>query len=318
VGVYKDATCVEDECRVSGPLPAFARLDPGTHYFSVSGTSQIDTSIVVQTSPQTPAPLNQSCLTSETVTANESKTVDLSMNEDVIRDGCLQGGAAAAYKVDLTVTSDILAIGRFPLTENGAVSIHNGAACNTSTRRACNVSTRPARTAARGQPPGSYWIVIADEIGQVVQLDTLVRPYEPPVDVTTSDGCLDAITIPETGGFFTGDNSVGATADFDASCDAAGVPLGGAPDRLMKLVLTQRRRVVLDMEGSVFTTILNVRSGAACPGVEISNGCFLGTTAAKSFLDLTLDPGTYWIQIDGYAGDKGKWYLDVRVLPPAN
>jgi hypothetical protein len=142
-----------------------------------------------------------------------------------------------------------------------------------------------------------------------------VRPYQPPVNVTTSNGCPDAITIPETGGFFTGDNSVGATAEFDASCDASGLNIGGAPDRILKLVLTDNRRVVLDMQGSFYSTILNVRSGATCPGTEIPNGCFIGTGAARSFLDLNLAAGTYWIQIDGYAMDAGKWNLDVRVLP---
>jgi hypothetical protein len=26
--------------------------------------------------------------------------------------------------------------------------------------------------------------------------------------------------------------------------------------------------------------------------------------------------GTYWLQVDGYNGDRGPWNLDVRVLPP--
>jgi hypothetical protein len=316
VGIH-DGTCTENRCRVSGPLPAFARLAGGTHYFSVSGTSQIDASIVVQTSAQTPAPATQSCATTTTIAPNASAIVDLSSHEDAIKDGCLPGGAAAAFKLDLAVTSDVLAIGRFPLTEIGAVSIHDGVACDFATRRACHVSARPARASARALPPGSYWVVIADENGQSVKVDALVRPYEPPVSVVASNGCNDAVTIPETGGFFTGDNTVGATADFDASCDVAGLPLGGALDRIMKLVLTQKRRVVLDMQGSFYSTVLDVRSGAACPGTEIANGCFVGTSGAKSFLDLNLDAGTYWIQIDGYSGDSGKWNLDVRVLPPS-
>lgn len=317
VGIH-DGACTENRCRVSGPLPAFARLGAGTHWFSVAGSSQIDASVLVQTSAATAAPLTQSCATTTAIAANASQEIDLSTHEDAIKDGCFPGGAAAAFKLDLAVTSDVLAIGRFPLTEVGAVSIHDGVACDTTTRRACAVSGRPARTSARALPPGSYWVVIADEHGQKVRLDALVRPYEPPVVVTTANGCLDAVTIPETGGFFTGDNSTGATGDFDASCDVAGLPLGGAPDRLLKLELTQKRRVVLDMQGSFYTTVLNVRSGAACPGAEIANGCFIGSSGARSFLDLNLDAGTYWIQVDGYAGDSGKWNLDVRVLPPSN
>jgi hypothetical protein len=36
----------------------------------------------------------------------------------------------------------------------------------------------------------------------------------------------------------------------------------------------------------------------------------------NSFLDLTLDAGAYWIQVDGYGGDSGARVLDVRVGDP--
>ena len=52
------------------------------------------------------------------------------------------------------------------------------------------------------------------------------------------------------------------------------------------------------------------------PGVEVVNACYVGFNAGKSFLDMTLAPGTYWVQVDGYSSDRGSWNLDVRVLPP--
>lgn len=317
VGIH-DAACTETRCRPSGQLPTFARLGAGRHYFSVSATSQIEANITVQTStPVSTAPTTQSCKTTdETITPNGSRTINLYDHEDEIRDNCLEGGAVAAFELELTRASDVLLIGRFPLTEVGAVSLHNADTCSPASRVSCGVSARPARATARAAPPGKYFVVVADQTGQTVKVDALVRDYAAPVDVTTSNGCLDAITIPATGGFFTGDNSVGATADFDGSCDVAGVPFGGAADRIMKLVLANRSRVVLDMQGSFYMTMLAIRQGATCPGVEIPNGCYAGLGSAKSFFDITLDPGTYWVQVDGYNNDKGKWSLDVRVLPP--
>ena len=44
--------------------------------------------------------------------------------------------------------------------------------------------------------------------------------------------------------------------------------------------------------------------------------CHVGFGASRSFLDRVLDPGTYWVQVDGYAGTVGPWNLDVRVLDP--
>jgi hypothetical protein len=68
----------------------------------------------------------------------------------------------------------------------------------------------------------------------------------------------------------------------------------------------------------VNTTLLSVRSGVTCPGVEVPDACNPGNNSPnRSFLDLTLDAGTYWIQVDGYSGAAGPWNLDVRVLPPA-
>ena len=311
----RDSAC-EDElrCRVGSTPPVFARnLPAGTHVFSVAGTTQIDANVVVKTYPPTSAPPNQSCATAPGIAPNTITTVDLSGQEDAIKNGCLSGGPNAAYKLDLAVPSDVLLVGRFPLTEIGAVSL-NEPDCGTADLLECSPGSTPQRVSRRNLAPGSYRAVIADEKGLSTTLMALVRPTVPPTTVT-SDGCVDPQTIPETGGFFVGDTT-NATADFSAGCDSPGQPIGGANDQLMRLVLTQKRRVVFDMSGSTNTTVLNLREGAACPGIEIPDTCNAGTSPGRSFLDTTLDAGTYWVQIDGYAGAVGPWNLDVRVLPP--
>jgi hypothetical protein len=42
----------------------------------------------------------------------------------------------------------------------------------------------------------------------------------------------------------------------------------------------------------------------------------VGFQGKGSFLDLTLEAGVYYLQIDGLAMDKGPWFLDVRVVDP--
>jgi hypothetical protein len=81
-------------------------------------------------------------------------------------------------------------------------------------------------------------------------------------------------------------------------------------------VLAQPKRVVINMDGSVFPTILSVRKGAQCPGLELANGCNVGFGASRSFLDATLSADTYWIAVDGYGMQKGAWNLDIRVIDP--
>jgi len=85
---------------------------------------------------------------------------------------------------------------------------------------------------------------------------------------------------------------------------------------VLSLTLTQSQRVVLDMEGSSYTTILDVFEGPGCPGTPVMNACFVGFGQQRSFLDLELVAGQYWVLVDGYSGSKGPWNLDVRVLPP--
>ncbi|MDF2698206.1 MAG: hypothetical protein K0S65_6589, partial [Labilithrix sp.] len=311
----RDTTCTDElRCRLGSTPPVFARnLAAGTHVFSVAGSTQIDTSVVVKTYPPTPTPPNQSCSTAPDITPNTALTVDLSGQEDAIRNGCLPGGPNAAYKLDLAQPSDVLLIGRFPQGDVGAVSL-NRAACTMADLIECAPGTTPQRASRRNLAAGSYRAVITDQKGLSAQLTALVRPTVPPT-VVTSDDCINPQTIPETGGFFTGDTT-NATAEFSAGCDSPGQPIGGANDQLLRLVLTQQRRVVFDMSGSVNTTVLNVRSGDLCPGIEVPNTCNVGTSASRSFLDTTLAAGTYWIQLDGYAGAVGPWNLDVRVLPP--
>ncbi len=318
----RDTACADElRCRVGTSPPLFARgLAPGPHVFTVSGTRHIDATVLVKTYPATPAPDNQTCATAPVLgttpplAINTSFPVDLSAQEDAIRNGCLPGGLAAAYDLELTAPSDVLVVGRFPPNEGGAVALH-GTACTTTDSLGCSTGPSPQRVSKRNVPAGSYRVVIADELGQTAQLSVLVRPAVPPTSVGASDSCVAPFTIPSTGGFFTGDTT-NLAADFNAGCDAPGQPIGGARDQIMRFDLAQDRRVVFDMTGSFYTTILDVRKGAACPGTEVANACFVGFNAGKSFLDLQLTAGTYWIQVDGYNGDRGPWNLDVRVLPP--
>jgi hypothetical protein len=315
----RDAGCTTElRCRAAASPPLFARnLPAGTHVFTVAGTRQLDASVIVKAYPPTPAPANQSCATAPPIAFNTTIPVDLSAQEDAIKNGCLPGGLAAAYELTLTQPSDVLVIGRFPSNESGSVSL-NGPACTTGDLLAngCSMGVSPQRVSKRNLPAGSYRVVIADELGQTAQLSVLVRPTLAPTAVGASDNCTAPFTLAASGGFFTGDTT-GANADFDAGCDAPGQPFGGAKDQLLRLDLAEQRRVVMDMAGSFYTTILDVRRGAACPAAtEVPNACFVGFSAGKSFLDLTLASGTYWLQVDGYNGDRGPWNLDLRVLPP--
>ncbi len=305
----------ELRCRDGSESALFARNIQGTYILTVAGTSLIDASVLVELSAPTTAPLDQSCSTAPAATINGTMSFNLSNHEDAIHDGCFPGGPTASYDVELANASDVLVVARFPQTEEGAVSF-DAAACTSSDVIQCYAAYTPVRVSKRNVAAGSYRAVVVDRVGAQGSLTTLVRDTVTATQVTGADDCFATIVdVPSSGGFFYGDTT-GKTADFDDSCDYGGVPKGGASDQILRLVLAQNARVILDMNGSVYNTILALRTGTTCPGTEIVNGCNYGFSGPRSFIDAELTAGTYWIIIDGYDLGVGAWDLDVRVIAP--
>jgi hypothetical protein len=303
-------------CRGALPPPLFARgLAPGTYVVTIAATSPIDTTLLAKAYPPTPAPPGETCATAQSATFNAVFPVDLTNNEGAIRDGCMPGGVSASFDAMLSQASDVLIVGRFPQNETGAVSF-DLPACDPASAILCSPTTStPARIGRRNVAAGDYRAVLTDQLGEVDSLEVLVRPTAAPVNVSGADLCANAVTIPSSGGFFTGDTT-NASANYSSGCDSPSAPPTGANDQVLLLNLTQPRRVVFDMEGSTYTTLLDIRQGPTCPGPEVSGACFVGFGPEKSFLDLEMLPGQYWVVVDGYDGAKGAWNLDVRVLPP--
>jgi hypothetical protein len=290
-------------------------MPAGTYYVAISATAptQFDLSVDVS-APTTPDP-DQSCTGAPVLVPNKTFPVALSTHEDDTNLGCLPGAVDAAYELDLAVASDVLVVERIAQGDTGSVGLATPA-CTAADALVCHADgTSPVRASRRNVPAGAYRVVAESLLGEDVQLTAFVRAAVPPTLVPFANGCSEAFPIPATGGFFQG-NTANATASFPTGCDNGGVSGNGAPDQLLVLTLTAAQRVVFDMEGSGYNTILDIRQGPSCPGTEIPLACAVGYAASRSYLDLTLDAGTYYVQIDGYEGDKGPWYLDVRVVAP--
>lgn len=306
-----DAGCTEVRCKNGSAAPLFARnLAPGTHRVSVSATQSVDGTLLLQTSPPTTAAPDETCATAPSIINDTTFSVDLTNHDASIDTGCLPGAPNAAYRLDLAVASDVLLVARFAGGDVGGISLH-GANCTMTDSLGCKSGGTPVRLSKRNLPPGSYRIVVAQEDGRPATLSAFVRPTFAPVSVT-SDTCANAYDIPTTGGYFTGNTAL-AAADYLAGCDGAGT--SNAKDQMLKLTLPERKRVVFDMTGSLYTTILDIRDTSTCPGAE-RGSCFVGFGADRSFLDQVLPAGSYWVQVDGYSGESGVWSLDVRVAPP--
>lgn len=308
----------EDEltCQLSKAPHLFRHALPaGTYYVTTSATAPTTLQVTVETSAPTAPAADETCSGAPVLVPNETIPVVLSDHQDDVSLGCLTGAVDAAYALDLPVASDVLLVERIANGDQGAVGLAP-LGCTAATALACvSGGSSPVRASRRNVPAGTYRVVAESLQAQDIELTAFVRPAVPPTLVPFADGCADAFPIPPTGGFFQG-NTANATADFATGCDQGGVSGGGARDQLLTLTLTAPKRVVLDMTGSGYNTILDVREGPACPGNEIPMACAVGYAASRSYLDLQLGPGTYFIQVDGYILDEGPWFLDVRVVDP--
>jgi hypothetical protein len=314
------ASCakIEDEiaCGSGAQAKVYARaLAPGAYYLGVAATAPTDARVELTLSPPTAPPSDDRCETAPRLMPNRTLAISLQDHTDDVEFGCSDPGALdAIYALELAEPSDVLLVMRFSSGDLGTVALAR-AVCDAPALACAKDGGSPVRATQRNLAAGSYRAVVETRVGNPVQLTALVRPAAPPSLVPFADTCATALVIDEKGGFYQG-TTANAQADYSAGCDTAGTGPAGAPDQMLKLTLSAPQRVIFDMQGSSYATLLDVRKGDTCPGAEIPRGCSAGYVALRSFLDMTLDAGTYWVQIDGYAGEQGTWFLDVRVFDP--
>lgn len=289
-------------------------LPPGTYFLAVSATAPTVVTFRWESTAPTVKPADESCDGAPHLDANQTKDVDLSAHTDDIKLGCVGGFVDAAYALSLDETSDVLLVERISEDDSGAIELALPACKAPSDMLACGVgATSPVRASRKSVPAGEYRVVVEGELGNPATVTAFVRKSVAPTLVAFADTCDDAFAVPEGGGLFQG-NTSNANADYGAGCDSGGGDAAGAPDQILQLTLHDRKRVVLDMSGSSYITLLDVRS--VCAGKELLLGCSVGYSTNRSYFDQVLEPGTYFLQIDGFSGESGPWILDARVVDP--
>ncbi|MEI9939781.1 MAG: MopE-related protein [Pseudomonadota bacterium] len=314
----RDAGCkgASDEltCRVGSPASAlFARALPAGQYFvSVTSSGPGDVDVRLEESAATSPPADQGCADPPLLSAGQTLDLSLTDHSDAVDVGCLAGAPDSSHSLTLSEPSDVLLVARISANDTGAVSLALPS-CSAQTRLSCGTSsTSPVRAQAYGVAPGTYRALVESALASPVTLTAFTRKATPATLVAFADDCSAPFEIPAAGGRFKG-NTTNLHADFSAGCDLGNQAKNGAPDQLLHLRLDTKSRVVLDMTGSTYSTMLSVRSGSTCPGTELPLSCAAGQVAGRSFLDLDLESGDYYVQVDGYGGSAGAWSLDVYV-----
>lgn len=316
----RDEACAplaaELTCRAGSPSALFARALPaGTYFAVVAATGPSDVDVRLDLSAPSETPRGEGCDRPPELVPGQTEDVDLARRVDAVDAACLVGAPDATFALNLPERSDVLLVQRVSAEDVGAVSLL-GPECAPETRLVCaRGEFGPVRAVAYGVPEGEFRAVAESRQGSPLTLTAFVRPSAPTTLVGLSDWCGEADHIDEHGGRYVG-STQNALPDYEASCDFGGTRVGGAPDQILKLELSRKRRVVFDLGASDYDTLLVLREGGECPGREVPNTCVPGYGAARSFLDVVLDEGEYWVQIDGYDGAAGSWVLEVFTADP--
>jgi hypothetical protein len=318
----RDADCNEaaDEltCRSGSGNELFARALPaGSYHVALSGTGPAEAELALDVSEASPQRAGEGCAEPAELKPGVTEYAELSERTDAVQNGCLIGAPDQTYALELEKRSDVLLVSTGSEDATGAVLLAELPCEREEDALACASSGTgaPLRTVAHGVGPGSLRAVVETAFGMPASVTAFTRPAGNPLFVHRGDVCEDAVVIPPEGGRFEG-TTANAYADYDTSCDFGGQDAGGAPDQLLRLVLPERRRMVFDMQMSMYDTMLVLRDGASCPGREVAGTCSPGYVTGRSFLDAVLPAGAYWVQIDGYDGERGRWILEVFSADP--
>ena len=306
--------CAGADLRCVYGSPAMGRvhqLPMGTYIVMVEGPSwaDVDFTLDVRFLPPTPPPPGDTCASPLPVTVGTPAVGTLIDKQDDIDVSCGFRYRDVVHSFTLDAASDV------------TVELDAGVFGNMSIRSTCEgpaevrcVSGSPSRARLRNMAAGTYYVIAeaSRASGYTLRVDATTPPTVP-VDVTGNDDCSSAHDVPATGGLFHG--ALGAPLLNDYTTALCGSSASGT-DAAFRLVLTSSRRVVMSTEGSAFDSVLHVHRDTCTSGSELYCDDD-GGEGSTSLLDRVLDPGTYFIIVDGYsATSAGEYYLEVTVSDP--
>jgi len=284
------------------------QLPAGTYFVIVEGPTfrDVDFTLDVAFGPPTPPAAGDTC-----------------GNPIVLVDGTPAMGTFLDKQNDIDVSCGFRyrdAVYEFTLTEARDVllELDAGSFANASIRPTCDdgatqircTSGNPVRQRIRNLAAGTYYVIAESSRGGGFDLSLTTTAPTVAMAVTGNDNCSSAHVVPATGGLFTGDTST-LLPDLGARCGSGAT----SNDAVYQLTLTSRSRVIASTDGSSFDTVLHLHT-ATCTDRGESFCDDDGGEGSASLIDQMLDPGTYYIVVDGFgASSSGSYTLEVTVTP---
>ncbi|WP_053234998.1 putative metal-binding motif-containing protein [Sandaracinus amylolyticus] len=286
-------------------------LPGGTYFIVLEGTSsaEIDYTLEVELLPPTPPPAGDLCRNAIPLVLGERTEGTLADKEDDLVTSCGFDFRDAVHSFTLGARRDVtIEIDGGTASFNASV---RGTCADGATQLRCARGT-PVRMRLRDLAAGTYYVVV--ESFNAAPYAITVTDSDPvtPVAVSGNETCASAFEIPATGGVFTGDT----TAMLDDLQTRTSCGDGArSTDAMFRLELTEARRVVANTGGSTFDTVLHVHRDSCANTGELACDDDSGD-GSSSLIDRRLDPGTYFLVVDGRGMvSRGQYTLEVLVTP---
>lgn len=287
-----------------------ATVDPGRYYVYADGyasASNGDYSLMAELAPAAgTGAAADTCAAPGAHTAGQDLMADTFTAADDLAGSCGgQGAPDVVYRLDLQSRTRVRA--RF-LDQEFAPVVYLQSACGTQTSEVFCVDATAGAPIDQIVAAGTYYLVVdgqtADSFGAAqisLQLDDLGA---------LEQSCRSAPMI-RPGRQVTGDTT-GSTDRFQATCAGN----AQSPDLVYRLQLRRRQRVRISSEQADFDGAIYVRSDCTDAATEVACNDDAGDNR-HSMIEVVLDPGTYFVFVDGYAsGNQGHFTLDVDLSAP--
>ncbi|MBN1771693.1 MAG: hypothetical protein JXB32_10555, partial [Deltaproteobacteria bacterium] len=180
-------------------------------------------------------------------------------------------------------------------------------ACPGTTDLVCAAS----QVRARGLAAGTWYVIV--KTASFGNFSLTVELFAPAVVqyVSGNDTCAQAHEMVNTPGSTT--MYVGSTVGMVN--DATGTCGGGAGDAVYRLVLDAARTVSFDMRTTSFDNLLHVKRDTCPGGTQVGCNDDTGSTR-RSYLNLSLAAGIYYVFADGLSSGTGSYELEVMIASP--
>jgi hypothetical protein len=319
------------------------RLEPGSYYFFVDGDLGADSKpsagafkLKLALAPPLGTPANDTCAGAEPIdppVGGYGLTSLSGTTAFAVSDGAGCGGSGPDVVYSLTVPGPRrLNLRAAPAAGSALVPVlylRKPGACDSEAALdslGCNVASQPGSPASLWVPQlaaGTYFVWVDGAAGSKgafhLTVELLAPSSAPPNDTCASAQLL----FPASGPVTVTGTTTGATVDANLSCT---LPLSSSnsPDVVYEIAVPSLQSLALDLQAAAGSTLLPVmalRRPGACPSGAPTDELVCGfgdpEFSDRAVYNLpALDPGSYFLWVDGDLGSQGAFSLRASLGPP--